>query len=130
MTNIIEKIFSKKNLPTQNHAYQKSPKNQGPLYYFTKIHTKPTNDQSWIFKKFSKFLIKRVFFDFDHLPCIKHKNKKTQSTKEQEICALCSKTFAKRGITNHFNSCFHLNKLLFISFFLIVYSRYDLSIFL
>ena len=41
----------------------------------------------------------------------------TQSTKEQEICDLCSKTFTKRGITKHRNSCFHLNKLLFDYFF-------------
>ena len=57
-----------------------------------------------------------------------------------EICDLCSKTFTKRGITKHRNSCLKKqqtiqliiikNKLLFNCFFLIVYSRYGLSIFL
>ena len=49
------------------------------LYYLSKIHTKPTTDQSWIFKKFSKFWKKRVFANFDHLP------KSTQRPKNFEI---------------------------------------------
>ena len=35
----------------------------------------------------------------------------TQSTKEQEICDICSKTFTKRGIKKHRNSCFFLDQL-------------------
>ena len=43
----------------------------------------------------------------------------SQSTKEQEICDLYSRTYTKRGITKNRNSCVHLNKLLFNYFFLL-----------